>query len=347
MGTRRFTLTVGALMTILTRYLLLRAAGPALAAALLLSGLVLVLQVLRLGHHVASGDLGLSFVGRLMLYSLPTLALFTLPLAVAAGLLFALGRLAGSGELQAMRVAGASPLRLARPGLLLGLTAATLALTAAQLERPALARLDILLRHGAARVLLLGPRPGRFMPLPDQTTLYVQRRLSASADRARFGGFMLSQARQRSVLLAREATVQLMPDRSVVLLLSHGELQLRRPDKGLRRVRFGQLRTTLDLEPALRRDLGFVTRMAATGSQRSGSAPLACLAMALLVGCLGQLRGSRLRIAGVAVLAVVVYQAVELMVGVVWPGALGSSLVSAGVGLASLSWLLTTGRRPG
>ena len=102
-------------MRILTRYLLGRMAGPLAAALALLCGLIFALQVLRLGHHILGGGLGAGFGLRLLLYSLPSLAVFCLPLALAAAVLFVMGRMAAAGELEGMALAGRSPLQICAP----------------------------------------------------------------------------------------------------------------------------------------------------------------------------------------------------------------------------------------
>ena len=332
-------------MSIITRYLLLRALGPILVALLLLCGLVFVLQIMRLGHHVVGAGLGAGFVGRLALYSLPTLVVFALPLALAIGLVYALGRLADSGQLLALRLAGASPLRQAAAGCMLSVTAALVTLiVAVHLEPAALARLGLLLRQGAAHVLIHGPRPGRFLPLLEGTTLYVERRLPHGPGAARFAGFLLSRQEGRFVVLARQASMSLASEQAVVLELSDGEFQQIKKDGGLRRVRFSSLRFALDLSPALRRHLGFLTQLARR-QDRLLTAPLACLALGLLLTAVGLGRQGLasmegLRLAARGVLAVSLYQASLWGVEMVWPGPWGAATLSGVVLAGSLLWLV-------
>lgn len=335
-------------MSIVTRYLLLRALWPTLVALLLLCGLIFLLQIMRLGHHVVGGGLGALFVCRLALYSLPTLVVFALPLALAAGLLHALGRLADTNQLLALRLAGIPPSRLAVAGVMLSAGAAliTLALNA-HVEPAALARLSHLLRQGVAHVLIHGPRPGRFLPLVEGTTLYVERRLPDRDGAASFSGFMLARDKGKFVILAREASMRLARyetqhgalQETVVLLLRDGELQEKKKG-GLRRVRFRSLRFALDLEPALRRHLGFLAQLAAR-QDRIVAAPLACLALGLLIsalglGRLGQGRMAGLRLAAGGLLAVGLYQAGLWGVEMVWPGPLGAAALSFAVMVGSL-----------
>lgn len=341
-------------MSIVTRYLLFRALGPTLVALLLLCGLIFLLQIMRLGHHVVGGGLGLMFVGRLALCSLPTLVVFALPLALAAGLVHALGRLADTSELLALRLAGVPASRLAVAGVALSAGAALVTLVlSAHVEPAALARLSLLLRQGAAHVLIHGPRPGRFLPLAEGTTLYVERRLPDVDGAASFSGFFLARDRGNFVVLARQATMRLAryetqqgtQQETVVLLLRDGELQEKKKS-GLRRVRFSSLRFALDLSPALRRHLGFLSRLAAR-QDRIIAAPLACLALGLLISALGlgrrgQVKMAGLRLAASGLLAVGLYQAGLWGVEMVWPGPLGAGLLSFAVMVGSLVRLSRT-----
>lgn len=338
------------MISIVTRHLLLRALGPILVALVFLCGLIFVLQIMRLGHHVVGAGLGAGFVGRLALYSLPTLTVFVLPLALATGLLYALGRLADSSQLLALRLAGASPLRLAAAGGMLSVTAALVTLvTAAYAEPAALARLSLLLRQGAAHVLIHGPRPGRFLPLLEGATLYVERRLPDRMGAAHFTGFLLAREEGSLLVFARQASMRLTRHSAVVVDLRDGELQEKKKDGGLRRVRFNSLRFSLDLSPTLRRHLGFLSQLAGR-RDRLHAAPLACLALGLLVlalglGSLGQGKMAGLRLGATGVLAVGLYHGGVWGVEILWPGPLGAALFSSAVVVGSLVSLYV-GNRP-
>ncbi len=333
------------MISIFTRYLLLRILPPVLVALLLMCGLVFLLQIMRLGHHVVGAGLGPGFVGRLALYSLPTLLVFALPLALASGLVYALGRLAETNQLLALRLAGASPLGCASAGVMLSTAAALATLALAVYAEPAaLANLGLLLRQGAAHVLIHGPRPGRFLPLTEGTTLYVEHKLPDQQGAARFSGFMLSSQQGRRVVFARQASMSLARGQAVVLRLRDGEIQQKKKDGGLRRVRFTSLRFSLDLSPALRRHLGFLTRLAAR-HDRLITAPLACLALGLLIcamalGGRGRSNRAGLRLAAWGILAVGLYHAGLWGLEVVWPGPLGAAVLSSAVVVGSVLRLI-------
>jgi lipopolysaccharide export system permease protein len=318
-------------LSLLGSYLLRRALGPTLVALALLCGLIFLLQALRLGHHLlGGGGAGLGLLARVSLLSLPTLVVFCLPLSLAAGLLFSLGRLEETGQLLALRAAGASPLRLAAPHALLGLAAALTCLLVAALWEPAALRgLRELLGRRAAEVLVASTRPGRFQRLAGGGTLFVRQRLPAPGPGARFGGFLLARDRPRStVLVAREATLSHAGRTRIRLQLKNGELQLRTRRGGLRTVRFQSLQSQLDLGPALDRHLGFLARMAAE-RHRALTAPLSCLALALLATAVGlSRRRGRMQRALLGLAGVAGYQLSLWGVTLVLPGAAGAVLLA-------------------
>ena len=191
-------------------------------------------------------------------------------------------------------------------------------------------------------MLIHGPRPGRFLPLVEGTTLYVEGRLPDKGGAARFSGFFLSREAGRVVVLARRASMTLAQNQAVVIHLRNGELQHRKA-RGLRRVHFNSLRFSLDLAPALRRHLGFLTRLAAS-QDRLITAPLSCLTLGMLLAglCLGgraPARTSGLRLAARGLLAVALYQAAFWGVSAAWPGPAGVVLVSALVLAGGALWL--------
>jgi lipopolysaccharide export LptBFGC system permease protein LptF len=261
----------------LTLYLLSQMAAALVVAVLLLCGLTWALQALRLGHHL-TGALDAGLVGRLLLHSLPALLVLTLPISVAAAVLFSLGQLAETGELEASRILGASPLQLSLPALLLCAGGAAAAAAAASLEAPALGALQRSLAEGATRSLLESLRPGEFHELPGGAVIYVERRLGAD----RFRGMMMARAGGQ-VLLAREAVLRRRAPGLLHLRLRHGELHL--GGAAGTRVRFGELEQTLDLRRLLRRHFGFIA------PERRQTGPLTPAATTLALGLLATVIG--------------------------------------------------------
>ena len=326
-------------MRILTGYLAGRMAAALGVALLLFVGLIWVLHLLRLGHHLLGGpDLELAQVGRLLLYSLPSLLVFALPLALTAGLLFTLAQLAESGELTAMRAAGASPAQLARPGLLLTLLVVTCIFPiAAWLEGPALVRLQRSLAVGAARALVLGAKPGLFHALGGGTTLYLESRRATLPQGAVLQGVLLAEEDPPRVLLARTATLHLDGQAArLVLQLEQGELQQLNPEGGLRRVRFATLEHVVDLGRALEPHFGFLGRRA-HGPRRGASAAANGLALGLLATALGLGLRRRLPMALLGILALLAYQLGSLGLERVWE--MGPPAIAGATVLFSLLWL--------
>jgi hypothetical protein len=326
-------------LRILTRYLLARMAATTAVAVLLVAGLIWVLQLLRLGHHLLGGA---RLAGELLLHSLPTLLVFGLPIGLAGAILHTLGQLAESGELDAMRAFGASPLRLGLPGLLLALVVAAAAGLLGLAEAPALARLERVLGQRAARALIHGAKAGRFHHLAGGTTFYARRRLGAGDRSVRFQGVLLAQEQPSTVMLAREATLRLVGDSpDLALHLRAGELQQLNRRGGLRRVRFGELERTLDLRRGLAAHFGFLGRRAAD-PQRVAAAMAHTLALGLLATALGLALRSRLRLAAGGILAVAVHQIGCWGMQLVWQA--GPLALSAAVALGGLAWLVRSSR---
>jgi lipopolysaccharide export system permease protein len=93
--------------------------------------------VLMLGNAVRdvlapllAGQLGWSVALRLILMLFPAVAPFALPMGVLTGVLLTLGRLSADSEITAMRTAGVSLTRIARPILILGALGAAFGLYA-------------------------------------------------------------------------------------------------------------------------------------------------------------------------------------------------------------------------
>jgi lipopolysaccharide export system permease protein len=100
------------------------------AAAVGLFAFVLVAEnVIRdLMGPLLSGQLPLLSFGRLVLLLVPFVISYALPLGMLAGVLLTLGRLSSDSEITAMRSAGMSIVRIARPALVLGVLGAALGL---------------------------------------------------------------------------------------------------------------------------------------------------------------------------------------------------------------------------
>ena len=105
------------------RYIL-RAIFPySLASLVLLTAILFAQQTGRYFETIFHGVMPSSFVYGLALALLPTVFVFTIPMAVLSGTIIGLGRMGSDSELIAMRAAGISTWRMLWPALALGLIA--------------------------------------------------------------------------------------------------------------------------------------------------------------------------------------------------------------------------------
>ncbi len=108
-------------MKILRTYVLREHAAP---LAVTVSGLILVALVgnlVKLAELVVAKGVSLFDVLRLLIYSIPYMLTFTLPIACLIAMVMAFGRLSGDYELIAMRASGVAPAKLVLPMLTAGL----------------------------------------------------------------------------------------------------------------------------------------------------------------------------------------------------------------------------------
>src|SRR5882724_2129692 len=109
---------------LIERYVL-RAIFPyTLASLVLLTAILFAQQTGRYFETIFHGVMPSSFVYGLALALLPTVLVFTIPMAVLSGTIIGLGRMGSDSELVAMRAAGVSTWRMLWPALALGLIAA-------------------------------------------------------------------------------------------------------------------------------------------------------------------------------------------------------------------------------
>src|SRR5947207_4896222 len=108
---------------LIERYILRTIFPYGIAALLLLTAILFVQQTGRYFETVFHGVMPAEFVYGLALALLPTVLIFTIPMAVLCGTIIGLGRMSSDSELVAMRAAGVSTWRTLWPALLVGLIA--------------------------------------------------------------------------------------------------------------------------------------------------------------------------------------------------------------------------------
>lgn len=118
------------------RYIL-RAVFPyTLASLILLTTILFAQQTGRYFETIFHGVMPPGFVYELALALLPTVFVFTLPMAVLSGTIIGFGRMGGDSELVAMRAAGISTWRILWPSLTVGLIATAVTLNLNIKEAP-------------------------------------------------------------------------------------------------------------------------------------------------------------------------------------------------------------------
>ena len=108
---------------LIERYILKTILPYALAALVLLTAILFVQQTGRYFETVFHSVMPAGFVYGLALSLLPTVLVFTIPMAVLCGTIIGLGRMSSDSELVAMRAAGISTWRTLWPALAVGLLA--------------------------------------------------------------------------------------------------------------------------------------------------------------------------------------------------------------------------------
>jgi len=108
---------------LIERYVLRTIVPYWIAALLLLTAILFVQQIGRYFETVFHGVMPASFVYGLALALLPSVLIFTIPMAVLCGTIIGLGRMSSDSELVAMRAAGISTWRTLWPALMVGLIA--------------------------------------------------------------------------------------------------------------------------------------------------------------------------------------------------------------------------------
>jgi LPS export ABC transporter permease LptF/LPS export ABC transporter permease LptG len=105
------------------RYILRTIFPYSVASLVLLTAILFAQQTGRYFETIFHGVMPSSFVYGLALALLPTVFVFTIPMAVLSGTIIGLGRMGSDSELVAMRAAGISTWRMLWPALALGLIA--------------------------------------------------------------------------------------------------------------------------------------------------------------------------------------------------------------------------------
>lgn len=121
---------------IIERYILRTILPYAAAAFALLTGILFVQQSGRYFETIFRTTVPAQFLYGLSLALLPTVLVFTIPMAVLSGTIIGLGRMGSDSELIAMRAAGVSRWQIVLPALVIGLIATVVAVQLNLSEAP-------------------------------------------------------------------------------------------------------------------------------------------------------------------------------------------------------------------
>ena len=104
-------------MTSLSRYILLRHAGPYAFGCCLIVFVLVVDVILQMMDQVLSKGLDFDVAGRLFVYNLAWIIALAVPMAVLVAVLMAFGKLSADNEIMAVKSSGIGLMRLVRPVL--------------------------------------------------------------------------------------------------------------------------------------------------------------------------------------------------------------------------------------
>lgn len=227
-------------------------AGPMLFFLLVLTGIIWLSQSLRFVDLIINKGLSAGYFLYLTMLLLPGVIAIILPLAVFAGGLYGLHRLAGDSEIVVMRSAGLSPWSLARGPLALAAGASVLMYLLTLWLMPLGARtfkdLRLSLRTDVSYVLL---QEGAFNTIGSKLTVYIRSREPGNVMR----GILVHDAsdRTRPVTMMAERGALVNTDAGPRFVMANGNRQeLDRNANVLSLLYFD--RYTLDLSQFVQRD---------------------------------------------------------------------------------------------
>lgn len=108
-------------MKILRIYILKELVGPFILSLFIFTFVLLMGNIIKLADLVINKGVEITYVGKLLLYFIPYLLSFAIPMAVLTGILLAFGRLASDNEIQALRANGISLYSIITPVIIIGL----------------------------------------------------------------------------------------------------------------------------------------------------------------------------------------------------------------------------------
>ncbi|MDX6575372.1 MAG: lipopolysaccharide export system permease protein lptG [Blastocatellia bacterium] len=216
---------------LIERYILRTIFPYIVASLILLTAILFAQQTGRYFETIFHGVMPSSFVYGLALALLPTVLVFTIPMAVLSGTIIGLGRMSSDSELVVMRAAGVSTWRMLWPALALGLiaTAATAELNLKEAPRSQQQLKSVAIR--SALYKLDSPvEPRTFATDIPNYVIYVR---DGDKEHGQWGRvFIRSQEADRSTLLvtARAGRIDSSPEKSELVLQDAMQTRLPSPE---------------------------------------------------------------------------------------------------------------------
>ncbi|MBO6781971.1 MAG: LPS export ABC transporter permease LptF [Alphaproteobacteria bacterium] len=205
-------------MNSIGKYIFRQLALATLFVTVVLTVLVSLFGSLRLIDFIVNRGLPVSVLFEMSALNLPKFVAILLPIAVFSAVLVVYNKLRNDSELVVMRAAGVSPLKLARPGLLLGLTCVIVGYALHLYLVPATTHLFKLkqfnYRNSYASVLL---QEQRFNTPIDGLTIYVRERSGEGELRGIFAHDSRDPERPVTYTAERGTAVQTVEGTRVVL----------------------------------------------------------------------------------------------------------------------------------
>jgi lipopolysaccharide export system permease protein len=113
---------------ILFRYIVREIVTPFVLGLFIFTFVVFMMQILKMADWVVNYGVGLLEIGQILLYLLPPMFVFTVPMSFLLAVMLAVNRLSGDSEITAMKAAGVSLYQMAPPVLMLSMVVMSMTL---------------------------------------------------------------------------------------------------------------------------------------------------------------------------------------------------------------------------
>lgn len=172
-----------AIMSLLSRYIFRQIAVATVLATVILVFAIMLTTSMRLIQLIVDGGVGVGSFLELVFLSMPEFLIAVLPIGVVAACLIVYNRMLADGELLVMRGAGVGQMRLALPGLVMGVIITALSYTMTLYFWPVANRefrdLSAIAQSDVSAAIL---QTGEFNAIGDTRTVFVRERNPVTGD---------------------------------------------------------------------------------------------------------------------------------------------------------------------